>query len=102
MIVPGALLAISRCPRERRSNGKRSMALFNELKASRAARAGPVCGSSAVKSLLVDQKIDWQRLNEFAFASRKEPELMSWRMVRCRNWDGPNGGEAAGSAPVIA
>jgi SAM-dependent methyltransferase len=77
------------------------VALFNELKASLAVRACPVCGGSAVKGLLVDQKIDWQQLDEFAFASRKDPELMSWRMVRCQNCDVAYAVEAPGSATLI-
>jgi SAM-dependent methyltransferase len=77
------------------------MALFSELKASLAARACPVCGSNVSKGLLVDQKIDWQQLNEFAFASRKDPELMSWRMVRCQTCDVAYAVEAPGSATLI-
>jgi SAM-dependent methyltransferase len=77
------------------------MALFNELKASLAARACPVCGGNAIKGLLVDQKIDWQQLNEFAFASRKDPELMSWRLARCQGCDVAYAVEAPGSATLI-
>lgn len=51
-------------------------------------RTCPLCGSSHEQSqLFVDQNIISEKLNEFSFASRKEPEYMSHRMVQCLRCD---------------
>jgi SAM-dependent methyltransferase len=56
------------------------MTLLDSLEA----RSCPVCGSSAEKArLFLDRSIDVARLTEASFASRKLPEYMSHRLVRC-------------------
>jgi SAM-dependent methyltransferase len=48
----------------------------------------PVCGASSARSeLFLEQNIDHTKVNEFSFASRKQPEFMSHRMVRCLDCD---------------
>ena len=77
------------------------MELFDKLKASLATRVCPVCGAKSVKKILVDQRIDWQKLDEFAFASRKDPELMSWRMVCCAGCDVAYAAEAPSGSELV-
>lgn len=49
-------------------------------------RMCPVCGSSSSDaSVFIKKNIDQDRISEFSFASRKEPEYMSHRMVCCKN-----------------
>ncbi|HEY2665275.1 MAG TPA: class I SAM-dependent methyltransferase [Actinomycetota bacterium] len=45
-------------------------------------RACPVCGSEAA-SVFAEQRIDAAALDGFAFASRKQPEYMHYRLVSC-------------------
>jgi SAM-dependent methyltransferase len=47
-----------------------------------AARTCPVCGSSAA-TVFAEQRIDPAALDGFAFASRKQPEYMHYRLVAC-------------------
>src|SRR5437763_7601614 len=47
-----------------------------------AARACPVCGSEAA-TVFAEQSIDPAALDGFAFASRKQPEYMHYRLVAC-------------------
>jgi SAM-dependent methyltransferase len=48
------------------------------------ARCCPVCGSHSERSRpFLDRSIDLTRITEASFASRKLPEYMSHRMVRC-------------------
>lgn len=42
----------------------------------------PVCGSSQNR-LFAEQNVNFAELNAFAFASRKLPEYMHWRLVEC-------------------
>jgi SAM-dependent methyltransferase len=61
---------------------------FHRHDASRASRACPLCGmSSAGAKVFVEERIDGQALTGFAFASRKVPEFMSHRLVRCAGCD---------------
>jgi SAM-dependent methyltransferase len=47
-------------------------------------RCCPVCGSTPASAQeFLEERIDPSRLNEFSFASRKEPEFFNYRMVRC-------------------
>jgi SAM-dependent methyltransferase len=46
------------------------------------ARACPVCGSNA-GTVFAEQRIDPGALDGFAFASRKQPEYMHYRLVAC-------------------
>jgi len=50
-------------------------------------RVCPVCGSSTAGREYYPAKIDLARLNEFAFASRKVPEYMHYRLLRCGDCD---------------
>src|SRR5467141_4037045 len=45
-------------------------------------RACPVCGSETA-TVFAEQKIDPAALDGFAFASRKQPEYMHYRLVAC-------------------
>jgi SAM-dependent methyltransferase len=48
------------------------------------ARSCPVCGSPSEKArLFLDRSIDLTRITDASFASRKLPEYMSHRLVRC-------------------
>lgn len=54
----------------------------------RVLRNCPVCGGPPAHArLFLGERIDPSRLNEFSFASRKEPEFFNYRMVRCRDCD---------------
>jgi SAM-dependent methyltransferase len=54
----------------------------------RSARSCPVCGNASANARrFLDEKIDPSRLNEFSFASRKEPEFFNYSMVRCPTCD---------------
>lgn len=48
------------------------------------ARACPVCNASASNArLFLEQNLDTTRISAFSFSSRKAPEYMCYRMVRC-------------------
>lgn len=50
----------------------------------RVERCCPVCGNaSASARVFLEERIDPAALNEFSFASRKEPEFFNYRMVQC-------------------
>src|SRR5207245_510974 len=53
---------------------------FSDL--SMTSRACPVCGSEAA-TVFAEQRIDPAALDGFAFASRKQPEYMHYRLVAC-------------------
>lgn len=46
-------------------------------------RPCPLCGSTDESSLLAEAALDTERLDNFAFASRKVPEYMHYRLVSC-------------------
>ena len=51
-------------------------------------RSCPVCQSTAENaSLFQEENIDESRLSGFSYASRKEPEYMCHRLVRCKTCD---------------
>lgn len=51
-------------------------------------RTCPVCGGSSLDAdLFLEEKVDLTKLNQFSFASRKEPEYFNYRMVRCKVCD---------------
>jgi SAM-dependent methyltransferase len=55
---------------------------------SRLLRACPVCGSASDRARpFLDERIDPSLLNEFSFASRKEPEFLNYGMVQCEVCD---------------
>ena len=55
-----------------------------QLQVESAERPCPVCATDAAAGrALHEQRIDVARLDRFAFASRKVPELMHWRLVAC-------------------
>jgi hypothetical protein len=49
-------------------------------------RPCPVCGSAAYTAF-ADHRTDESKVNDFTYASRKEPEFMCLRMVRCTGCD---------------
>jgi len=54
----------------------------------RLSRTCPVCGRSSDSAhLFLEERIDPSKLNEFSFASRKEPEFFNYQMVQCENCD---------------
>jgi SAM-dependent methyltransferase len=50
-------------------------------------RACPVCGSTDASRLFAQERFDAAQLDEFAFASRKIPEYMHYRLIECRSCD---------------
>src|SRR5215213_5314433 len=46
-------------------------------------RGCPICGSTDDGDVFADQRLDLDALDENAFASRKRPEHMRLRLVRC-------------------
>ncbi len=65
-----------------------SAELVLEKQIARVQRPCPVCGTDADKaSLFVEETIDERKLSGFSFASRKEPEFMSHRLVLCPSCD---------------
>lgn len=51
-------------------------------------RSCPVCHTPTENSsLFLDENIDQGRMSSFSYASRKEPEYMCHRLVRCRTCD---------------
>jgi len=59
-------------------------------------RSCPLCGSADQSRVVAESNIDLTKLDEFAFASRKKPELMHPRLIEC-----PDCGLLYGS-PVLA
>ena len=51
------------------------------------ARECPICGSSDASRLFAESNADVAELDSFAFASRKLPEYMHWRLLECRRCD---------------
>lgn len=47
------------------------------------ARSCPVCGSGDDRRIFADERLDFEALDEHAFASRKRPEHMRLRLVEC-------------------
>src|SRR5580692_10897490 len=47
----------------------------------------PVCGNGVAADEYYPAKLDKSRLNEFAFSSRKLPEYMHYRLLRCGECD---------------
>lgn len=64
------------------------------------ARNCPICDSAAAK-VFAEGRVDLEQLDGFAFASRKLPEYMHWRLLECRGCDllyaspAPEAGELA-------
>ncbi len=50
-------------------------------------RACPICGTRASSRLFVEANFRLDALDGFAFASRKLPEYMHWRLSECRHCD---------------
>jgi SAM-dependent methyltransferase len=47
----------------------------------------PLCGSADDSFTFAESSVDLSKLDAFAFASRKVPEYMHWRLVECRRCD---------------
>ena len=52
----------------------------------RAERPCPICGYRTYENF-ADKRIADERFNEFTYASRKQPEFMCFRLVRCKRCD---------------
>ena len=64
------------------------MATENEISLGRLLpRNCPVCGSSDQTQVFAAAQYDLAKLDEFAFASRKTPEYMHYRLIRCPSCD---------------
>ena len=50
-------------------------------------RSCPICAQSDESSLFAESNVALDRLDAFAFASRKIPEYMHWRLLTCRRCD---------------
>lgn len=50
-------------------------------------RTCPICGSRDGSRLFAEANVDLHGLGAFAFASRKAPEYMHWRLVECSHCD---------------
>lgn len=50
-------------------------------------RSCPLCGSSDSSRVFAENNYDVERLNNFAFASRKMPEYMHYRLIDCPTCD---------------
>lgn len=50
-------------------------------------RPCPVCGLSEESQPFAEANVDSSQLDEFAFASRKMPEYMHWRLWLCGRCD---------------
>lgn len=50
-------------------------------------RGCPTCGSTDERHIFAEQRLDFDLLDEHAFASRKRPEHMRLRLVECPNCD---------------
>jgi SAM-dependent methyltransferase len=50
-------------------------------------RACPICGTGDHSHRFAESNADVEALDEFAFASRKLPEYMHWRLMECRKCD---------------
>jgi len=50
-------------------------------------RVCPLCGTRESSQLFADANVGLEALDRFAFASRKLPEYMHWRLCECRNCD---------------
>ena len=48
-------------------------------------RPCPLCGPSIPSTVVAEANVDVDRLDDFAFASRKRPEYMHHRLVRCES-----------------
>lgn len=46
-------------------------------------RPCPICGSSDTRKIFAEANFDIARLDNFAFASRKAPEYMHYRLIEC-------------------
>jgi SAM-dependent methyltransferase len=50
-------------------------------------RVCPLCGSSDTSTIFAEANLELERLDSFAFSSRKMPEYMHFRMIDCPNCD---------------
>lgn len=50
-------------------------------------RACPICDATVDSSMFADANVDPGKIGGFAFASRKLPEYMHWRLMECRVCD---------------
>ena len=50
-------------------------------------RSCPLCGSSDTSRIFAEADFDFTRLDSYAFASRKIPEYMHYRLIECKQCD---------------
>ncbi len=61
--------------------------MANVLATGAAIRHCPICGGGGKPKLFADANVEPEQLNQFAFASRKLPEYMHWRLWECGQCD---------------
>lgn len=57
------------------------------MKLKMIARVCPVCASTVDSKVFAEANVNLTQLDEFAFASRKFPEYMHWRLIECPECD---------------
>jgi hypothetical protein len=57
------------------------------LRVEMVSRDCPVCSSADASRVFAEANFDFARLDRFAFASRKLPEYMHYRLVSCSDCD---------------
>jgi len=61
--------------------------MFAGIAPSLASRDCPICAASDKSIPFAESNVDLDKLDSFAFASRKLPEYMHWRLLECRRCD---------------
>jgi SAM-dependent methyltransferase len=70
-------------PPQRRREREMAQSLIDSL----TQRPCPICGESAGSTIFAESNVDPSRLDVFAFASRKLPEFMHYRLLQCAQCD---------------
>src|SRR5437588_9965184 len=63
------------------------MPLESKMRMDLVERVCPVCGSGDTSNVFAEANYDAGKLDEYAFASRKMPEYMHYRLISCPNCD---------------
>ncbi len=74
-------------PPARASNRRGRATVTSNVRLEMRSRACPVCGSDGSSRVYADARFDPDKLDQFAFASRKLPEYMHYRLNECSRCD---------------